>query len=537
MATYREAFPRISKYVDCRRREARNPALALAVTDRTETIHLGLYGVTDLETGTPIGPETMFEIGSVSKTFGAVVAMQACEAGLLDLQAPVTAYLPWFEVGAGRGPSAIHHLLSHSAGFVYSMDYSPDPRGVAYGLRDVSPGFVPGEHYYYSEPGYQTLTLVLEKVYDRPYAEIVRRGILEPLSMIHSASAITHALRPRLARGYAPLYDDRPPHSSHPLVPAAWLELNSADGAISSTGEDMAKFVRMLLNHGCGPGGPILSRESFAQMTQEAVEGSTYGYGIYTWTDETGWHLSHSGDMPGYEGYMAMDMDIGLGVVALATQPYPSGLHWQVRDMARATLVDGALPELSPSAEPTRVENAGDYAGVYRAADKTLVFVAQGARLLLELGEEHVTLEKRGEDRFYASHPAFDLFYLQFGRAKGTEDTPGPVVEVAYGPDWYVSDAYDGPGAFDYPSAWDVYAGHYRMHNPWLTNFRVLVRKGELLFVWPWGDEASLTPLDDGSFRLGDERSPERVCFDQVVDGQAWRATLSGCHYYRFFTS
>jgi D-alanyl-D-alanine carboxypeptidase len=536
MATYREMFPRIAKHIDRRRREARNPALTLAVTDRKETVHLGLHGVVDLDTGTPIGPETMFEIGSASKTFGAVVAMQAYEAGLLDLHAPVTAYLPWFEAHGEHEPITIHHLLSHSAGFVYSMDYSPDPRGVVYGLRNVALGFAPGECYFYSEPGYQTLTVVLEKVYHKSYAEIVREGIFEPLGMTHSASAITHALRPRLARGYAPLYDDRPPHDSHLLVPAAWLELNSADGAIASTAADMARFVRMLLNRGRGPDGLVLSEESFALMTKEAVKGSGYGYGIYTWNDDKGWHLFHSGDMPGYEGYFVIDVDIGLGVALLATQPYPSGLIWQVRDMVRAALADGALPEMPPLVEPTYVEHAGDYAGVYRAGDKTLAFVAKGERLSLDLGGERVALEARGEDRFYANHPGFELFCLQFGRAGGTEGAPGLVVEVSYGPDWYVNDKYSGPSAFDYSPAWDAYVGHYRMHNPWLTNFRVVVRKGELLFVEPQGDEKPLTPLDDGSFRLGDEHSPERLRFDQVVDGQALRATLSGCHYYRFFT-
>ena len=82
-----------------------------------------------------------------------------------------------------------------------------------------------------------------------------------------------------------------------------------------------------------------------------------------------------------------------------------------------------------------------------------------------------------------------------------------------------------------------IHAGHYRMHNPWLTNFRVIVRKGQLWFVWPWGDEDPLTPLDEDSFRLGwDAYSPERLRFDQIADGRALRATLSGCHYYRFFT-
>jgi len=408
---------------------------------------------------------------------------------------------------------------------------------VVYGLRGLDLGsLAPGTHFYYSEPGYQALTLVLQAACGKLYAQMVREGIFGPLGMAHSASAITHALRPRLARGYAHLYDDRPPHSSHPLVPAAWLEFSSADGAISSTGEDMAKFVRMLLNRGRGPNGPLLSEESFALMTQEVIAGSGYAYGIHTWEDDKGRHLFHSGDMPGYEGYFSIDVDVGLGVVVLATQPYPSGLIRQVRDAARAAFLGHPLPEMPSPDQAAHVERAEDYAGVYCAGDRTLTFVADGDRLLLDLDGERVALESRGDDCFYANHPRFDLFLFRFGRAEGTQDAPGPVIEVAHGANWYAGDAYAGPRIFDYPPAWDAYAGHYRMHNPWLTNFRVIVRKGELLFVWPEGDEDPLAPLPDGSFRLGGDHSPERLRFDQLVDGQAWRATLSGCHYYRFFT-
>lgn len=532
------AFQPLDEYIERRRTETGNPALAIALTDRERTAYTGTYGATDLCGGTPVAPDTVFEIGSVSKTFGALVALQAAEAGLIDLHAPVTDYLPWFEVRSPyEAPITVHHLLSHSAGFVYSMDASPDPRGVVWGLRHVEVGFAPGEHHYYSEPGYQTLTVLLETVYGKPYAEIVRAGIFDPLGMAHSHAAITHDLRTRMPRGYWRLYDDRPPHTSHPLVPAPWLEFNSSDGAIASTAADMAVFVRTLLNRGRGPNGPVLSEASYEWMTTEAVEGSGYGYGIYTFEHDGNRHIGHGGDMPGYEAYISMDLDNGLGTAILAAQPYPAGLWWQVHDHWRALVRDHDPPDLPPSVDLARVENAGDYAGTYRAGGSACSFVAEGERLYLERGEEHVALESAGDDRFYTSRPGDDRFYWQFGRAETVDKGPGPVVEVTHGPHWYANERYAGPSTFETPPEWETYVGHYRMHNPWLTNFRVVARKGALWFVWPWGDEDPLMPLADGSFRLGQEEwSPERLRFDQVVEGQAWRATLSGCHYYRFFT-
>jgi len=529
----------LERYIERRRKAVHNPALAIALVDRTNVAYVNGYGRIRGPGSSIVGPHTPFEIGSVSKTFAAVAALQAVEAGLLDLHAPVQHYLPWFEVRSPySAPITPHHLLSHSAGLPYSVDFSPDPRGVVWGLREIEVGFAPGTHFYYSEPGYQTLTLVLEQVYGRPYARIVRDGILDPLGMYNSYAAITHALRPRLPQGYWPLYDDRPPHPSHPLVPAPWVELNSADGAIASTAIDMGQFVHMLLRRGHGPHGRLLSEESYRRMTSEVVPGSGYGYGIYVQAEEGHRRLAHGGDMPGYEAYVAMDMDRGLGVVVLAAQPYPAGTWGQVYAYWRAAGAGQEPPLLVVPSDPGRVVNAADYAGTYRGQAQPLQFAAEEDRVYLHLGEERVALEQRGEDRFYANHPALDRFFLQFGRTEGTVAVPGPVVELSHGPDWYAHERYDGPRTFPHPPEWDAYAGHYRAHNAWLSNFRVVTRQGALWFVWPWGDEDPLLPLEDGTFRLGAEPySPERVRFDQIVGGHALRATLSGCAYYRFFTS
>ena len=89
------------------------------------------------------------------------------------------------------------------------------------------------------------LTLILQEVTGQPFAEIVRRQIFAPLDMRASVAAITHAIRPRMAKGYRYLYDDRPHRLSDPLVPTTWIETDSGDCCIVSTAEDMAKFACM----------------------------------------------------------------------------------------------------------------------------------------------------------------------------------------------------------------------------------------------------------------------------------------------------
>jgi D-alanyl-D-alanine carboxypeptidase len=130
-------------------------------------------------------------------------------------------------------------------------------------------------------------------------------------------------------------------------------------------------------------------------------------------------------------------------------------------------------------------------------------------------------------------HPDLERFVLRFGR-----DESGRVIDVFHGDEWYAGEAYTGPMVFDYPAAWDAYPGHYRCYNPWQSNVRIVLRKGSLALLYPGGSEEPLTPLPDGSFRVGeDAESPERARFSGVViDGQCQRVNLSGNDYDRFFT-
>jgi hypothetical protein len=209
----------------------------------------------------------------------------------------------------------------------------------------------------------------------------------------------------------------------------------------------------------------------------------------------------------------------------------PSAITQFALKLLRTTRHDRPLPPLPPTPEPTHIDKPADFAGSYRAETRAFTLSARGAQLIMDYGGQRLTLEQRGEDRFYVPHPDFAQFPLRFGRGQGQ------IVEAFHGSDWYVNERYAGPAAFDSTPDWATYSGHYRSHNPWLSNFRVVLRKGKLFLVQPWGDEEVLVQLEHNVFRVGeDERIPERLCFDTILDGQALRANLSGCDYYRTFT-
>ena len=540
MTSLERAFEEIDRYVERRISEVNMPGMALAVTDREKLLRVATFGYADLAAGTPVQPGSMFEIGSIGKSFTNVALMQLCDEGLLDLQAPVSRYLPWFEVQSDYGPITTHHLMTHTSGLVNGTDIGTHGLYESWALRDSHTGAPPGEYFRYSNIGYKTLGFLLEEVDGRPYQEAVQARVLDPLGMRDSHAVIGFETRKRAAVGYRSFYDDRPEHRDHGLAPALWTEYGVGDGSPASTAEDMAVYLRMLMNRGSGPSGRVISEESFRLMTQRATTtpqwgGAYYGYGL-TLADVDGHeYLGHSGSTPGFVAGVIADLDDGIGVVVLINgyvESYGSiEMAMHLLRLLRAGLDQQEMDPPPPVVDPASVSNAADYAGSYSGGGDRLVLTAPGGRLALQWRGQDVVLQRRGEDRFYVPHPDLELFLLEFGRDGDR------VVEVFHGPDWYAGEGYSGPRNFDYPEEWESFLGHYRTYNFGLTNFRIVLRKGTLVLVYPTGGNEPLEPLEDGLFRIGeDPRSPETLRFDAIASGKALRATYSGCPYYRTYT-
>ena len=536
----REASTLLDTFVDQRMRTANTPGACVALTDRERLLGLSTHGFANVAARAPVMSDHLFEIGSISKSFTAIAILQLCERGQVDLDAAVTRYLPWFHVPSDYGPIALHHLLSHTAGIIRGTDFTTEGHQEVWALRETRATAPPGTHFHYSNVGYKALGLVLEEMLDQSYGEIVQQRILDPLGMDSTEPVITHDTRKRLAEGYECFYDDRPAHPSYPLVPATWLETGTADGSIASPAADMATYVRMLLNHGRGSGGRVLSEESFQLMTQRVIQlplgdedhGDYYGCGLQIGGGEGHTIIGHGGGMVGYYASILADLDDGLGVVVLTNGPgEPVEIARFALDLLRSAVHVKQLPSLPQTSVPTCIGQPADFAGRYESESGAFTLAVQGERLIFVRDGDRVALEGQGEDRFYVPHPGFSRHLFRFGR----ED--GEVVEAFYGSDWYVNERYRGPTRFDFPTEWAAYAGHYRSHNPWYTNFRVVMRKGKLYLVEPAGDEEVLVPLGNGVFRIGhDDRSPERLCLYSILNGRALRANLSGCDYYRTFT-
>jgi D-alanyl-D-alanine carboxypeptidase len=465
-----------------------------------------------------------------------LVLLQMRDEGKLDLQKPVLDYLPQLPIDTHFGPITTHHLLTHTSGL-------PDNLGLFIADPDVRlvQGFKPGEHFHYCNAGYCILGLLAEKLDGRSWRECVQARIFTPLEMTDSVGVIRTASRGRSAIGYQAFWDEQVYPRQGRLSPAPNLVMDNAAGCIASTPGDMARYARALLNSGEGPHGRIVSKEGFVLMTTPHIKAedfsptSSYGYGIAIDTLDGHKILRHTGGMFSFASSIHVDLDGGVAAFASinAMQGYrPIAVTEYAIKLLRAEHESKALPPAPALANPLELDNAADYAGTFTNGNmRKLEFAAEGKQLFLVEGGKKIPLQHGGDSFLSTTESVFADFPFAFGRAGGSAAgaEKSPVVEVSYGPDWYVNDKYSGPRRFTTPQGYEAFAGRYRSESPWGADSVAYVLKGQLVL-----DGRPLQHLGGSLFRLGDEEwMPDTAEFFHIFEGKARMVRVSGMDFWR----
>ncbi len=529
MIALESAFQRLSESIEQQLPTFNAPGVAIGITNREQVLHASLHGLAKIDTGEAVTSETLFQIGSISKSFTSILLLQLQEQGLLNIDDPLKKHLPWFEIQSKYAPITLRHLMSHTAGIITGSDETTSAHTETWNLRHTKATATPCEFFHYSNSGYKALGVVLETVLEKSFGKILHERILDPLSMNTTTPVIRNAERGQMALGYTAFYDDRPLPAGGLLAPATWLESDTADGSICSTAEDMCIYLRALLQNGAG----LLSPQSFEQMitpviaTDDSLHGEHYGLGLFTQEINGRRIIGHSGGMVGYAADMLADLDSGLGVIVLTNgQSDPSKISRYALDLLRAALQGHTLPDF-----PLEKKQDEACLGHYTSAEKSFTLKMEEGRLALEFGLATLPIQYLSPDSFLIPHADFALFPLRLRRENDE------VTGASHGEERYVRDGVAAKASNPHPPEWEAYPGHYRSHNPWFSNFRVVLRDGSLIFIDPNGDEENLHLVEDGLFRIGDDmRSPEFILFELVLHAKAMRANFSGGIYSRTFT-
>jgi CubicO group peptidase (beta-lactamase class C family) len=531
-AAVQPLFARLDEYIARHMRETGAPGMTLALANRDGLIRASTYGFADTKAKARVVPETMFEIGSVSKSFVGLALLQLRDEGKLDLNKPIVEYLPWLKINSKFEPITTHHLLSHSSGLPAA------PLLLDALLHELPVAYAPGKRFLYCNTGYNILGFLIETLDKRPFAEAMRARMLAPVGMSASAPVISNDVRAQMAVGYEPLNEGKPFPNGGPLAEAQWIEVDVAAGSIASTPADMAKYMRMLVNRGALSKGRLLSEEAFGLFTKEAItspyrgEPASYGYGVWVSDIEGHTRLRHTGGMVAFSSSLDVDLTDGVGAFASVNANLrgyrPVAVTKYAIELFNASLANKTLPEAPPAAQPAdEVKNSEDYAGVYTSPDgKKLEFTAEGEKLMLAYNGRKIALERMAGDRFIVKHPAFDLYVLGFVRENRL------VTQAYHGADWYAGARYTGPRTSEPRKDWEGFVGHYYNDSPWYGDMRIVLRRGQLYI----DGVQSLVPRGDGKFGIGDPEAPDWISFDTIVDGRAMVLSYSGIPFRRMFT-
>jgi CubicO group peptidase (beta-lactamase class C family) len=512
------------------------PGMTLGLAAADGPLRTSSYGHVDVAAKIPVSPSHLFEIGSISKSFVAMVVLQLHDEGKVDLQAPIHSYLPWLSMQTNFGEILIHHLLTHSSGMPDDPPLFPNSP-----QRRPRQALKPGSEFHYCNWGYDVLGRLIETVDRRPWSAAVTERIFKPLGMSDTVPTITSAVRSRIAQSYMPLHDDRPYPRHAPIVPAGNLAVEFAAGSIASTPKDMNLYMQMILNRGESRGRRIISEESFKLFSTRHIDapafGPTagYGYGIAVDTLDGHVRLRHTGGMVSFMSAMHLDLDSRLGAFAsinaqLGYRPNPvAQFALQLLRADKEHAKAPAMPEFDPA---LKVADAQSYGAVYTAGDGRRIEIKdQTDRLILISAGQTIPLQQSDDGSFIADHPGFDLFPIVFERtadaapvaaaaaptapAAAADASKAAITALAYGGDWFARAGYKGRAPLQPSPQLAKYVGKYYSENPWNGVIRVVQRQGQL---WMGGTDP-LTPIGNDLFKVGEEASSlDVVEFSEAVN-------------------
>ena len=383
---YGEVADALADMIEHEREQKGLAAVSIALVDAEGVVWADGFG--EQAAGVPATTETVYRVGSVSKLFTDIAVMQLAERGEIVIDAPVRDYLPDFAPDNRSGTAiTLRQLMSHRSGLIreppaghYFDDTGTDLAATIASLNGTPLIYQPETRTKYSNAGIAVVGYALEVTQGEPFADYVRRAVLEPLGMTSSAFVPDPAVVDDLARAYMWGFD-------RPDFDAPGFELGMAPaGSMYSTVLDLARFMEVMFRRGAlegddtedgddtgddtgddsaaadspgrseaaDPDPRLLSSETLEAMwsPQFTEPGATSGYGLgFAVQERFGerW-LGHGGAIYGFSTQLAFLPDSELGVVVVSAVDGTNTFTSRVADAALAFMLAARDGEPLPQA-------------------------------------------------------------------------------------------------------------------------------------------------------------------------------------------
>lgn len=340
------------------------------------------YGITSLETGYPVRPDTLFLIGSIGKVYTATLVMALVDEGALDLDIPVATYLSDLRLTDERARDAItlRQLLSHQSGIFgdYYDDFGMGDDALArcvasfHTLRQFT---APGELWAYCSSGFMLAGRVVEVVTGKPFETAMRERIFAPLGLDHSFIFAHEAIVYSTAVGHSL---KTPGGDEHEVRRKYLLPRNvaPAGGVISNVG-DLLTFAASSMSDGAWNGRRILSPAALETMQTPQVRAANYATANFVEWGGLGWAIrfidgvkviEHGGSINGFQAKIKVIPARRFAIAILTNSGRGGVLGDHIAEWALDHFVGLRAPRSEPISLPD--DALARFAGRYRAVDE-----------------------------------------------------------------------------------------------------------------------------------------------------------------------
>ncbi|GAB2800718.1 serine hydrolase [Dyella kyungheensis] len=435
------------------------PALVIAVVDGDSS---AVYTYGKLDQGKPLDGDTVFEIGSITKTFTATLLAQQVTTGKLQLDQPVATLLPGFSIPSRDGKAVTLGNLAMQNSGLPRLPSNLRPADAMDPYADYSPAKLkaflssytlprdPGARYEYSNLGVGLLGYALGVHAGTSYEQLLQQQVLQPLGMRHSSTVQTDAMHATMAPG----------HDATGKPMGNWhIDALAGAGSLVSSGNDMLRYLKA--NMGRLPS-TLYPAMQFAQAAR--ADGPTpaerIGLVWMTHHDAAGDVIEHGGMTGGYASYLGFTADRRYGVVVLTNAAIAP------EDLGRATLLADA--PLAPAHKRISVpeKELDDYVGSYQLHPGFNIAVFhKGDQLMSQgTGQDEFPVYASAKDEFFAAVADISLSFKRDEHGKVTSvvvHQHGDHVAPRVGA--HMPEANDRPAITLDTATLGNYIGHYQL--------------------------------------------------------------------------
>lgn len=387
--------------IDQRMQHYQVPGMSIALIKNGQLVESTGYGYAQKEKAIKVRDNTLFKVGSISKSVTAILVMKLVEKGILDLDENVNNYLTTWKLPTNEFTNnsiiTLRMLLGHTAG-IQNINSKGYPQGVSIpNLTDQLNGkgntppltfeSIPGTRFKYANPGYLLIEQIIEDATNQSFSTLAKELIFDPLEMTNSSFdlKIYHPADTTISYAYDKVGKE---------IDGYWYNSGSkAVGGLWSTATDLAKLY-LAVQRSINQPDSFLSNQSAKALITKHQE--NYGLGFYLKGEKEALILSHSGKSAGYTVYLTGYAHQGNGVIILTNADKGGYLFSEIlRGISKENKWDFMQPKRITSIELSQ-KLLDQYSGVYKfeagTENYTLALKQVGKHLqLIDIDEEGAT--------------------------------------------------------------------------------------------------------------------------------------------------